>query len=75
MFAMQQARLVGLEAQLRALSPEQTLSRGYAIVRTTQGHVIRSSKELKLGQVLEISLAKGSTSAQVQGVKRSEDLS
>jgi exodeoxyribonuclease VII large subunit len=64
---------MGLEAQLRALSPEQTLSRGYAIVRSTQGQVIRSSQDLKLGQIVEISLAKGAASVQVQGLDRSDD--
>jgi exodeoxyribonuclease VII large subunit len=73
-FAMHQASLTALEAQLRALSPGQTLSRGYAIVRSTQGHVIRSSQDLKLGQVVEISLAKGSASVQVQGLERLDDL-
>jgi exodeoxyribonuclease VII large subunit len=74
MFAMRQASLMGLEAQLRALSPEQTLSRGYAIVRTAKGQVVRSSQELKLGQVVEINLAKGAATAQVQGLGGSDDL-
>jgi exodeoxyribonuclease VII large subunit len=73
LFAIRQASLMGLEAQLRALSPEQTLSRGYAIVRNTQGQVIRSSQDLKLGQIVEISLAKGAASVQVQGLDRSDD--
>jgi exodeoxyribonuclease VII large subunit len=73
-FAMRQASLMGLEAQLRALSPEQTLSRGYAIVRTAKGQVVRSSQELKLGQVVEINLAKGAATAQVQGLGGSDDL-
>lgn len=73
MMAMRQASLLGLEAQLRALSPEQTLSRGYAIVRSQQGQVIRSSQDLTLGQVLEISLAKGAASVQVRGLERPED--
>lgn len=71
---MRQANLVGLEAQLRALSPEHTLSRGYAIVRSTQGQVIRSSQDLKLGQIVEISLSKGAANVQVQGLEHSDDL-
>lgn len=74
MFVMRQANLVGLEAQLRALSPEHTLSRGYAIVRSTQGQVIRSSQDLKLGQIVEISLSKGAATFQVQGLEHSDDL-
>jgi exodeoxyribonuclease VII large subunit len=65
---MHQARLAGLEAQLRTLSPEQTLSRGYAIVQTLEGQVVRSSQDLQRGQVLKVSLAKGAATAQVQGL-------
>jgi exodeoxyribonuclease VII large subunit len=68
MLTMHQARLAGLEAQLRTLSPEQTLSRGYAIVQTLEGQVVRSSQDLQRGQVLKVSLAKGAATAQVQGL-------
>ena len=63
---MRQVRLVGLEAQVRALSPEQTLGRGYAIVRRQDGRVVRSNHDLTLGQVLEVSLAQGATTVQVK---------
>ncbi len=63
---MRHARIDGLEAQIRALSPEQTLGRGYAIVRSHDGRVVRSNHDLHLGQVLEVSLAQGATSVQVQ---------
>ncbi len=63
---MRHARIDGLEAQIRALSPEQTLGRGYAIVRSHDGRVVRSNHDLQLGQVLEVSLAQGATSVQVQ---------
>jgi len=68
MLTMHQTRLAGLEAQLRTLSPEQTLSRGYAIVRTQEGQVVRSSQDLQTGQVLKVSLAKGAATALVQGL-------
>ena len=70
--ALRQARVDGLVAQLRTLSPEQTLGRGYAIVRSHEGRVVRSSQELQVGQMLEVSLATGATSVQVQQLHRPE---
>ena len=35
------AEVAGLAAQVRALSPAATLDRGYAVVQTTDGHVVR----------------------------------
>lgn len=61
--------LGSLEAQLRALSPEQTLSRGYAIVYTKKGNVVRSSRELEQADCLEVSFAAGSADVQVLALK------
>ena len=74
LLALRQAKLQALHAQLRALSPEQTLSRGYAIVRTPQGRVVRSSEEVKIGEALDVSLASGSASVQVQALKHGQEL-
>ena len=70
--AMRVARLSSLEAQLRALSPEQTLSRGYAIVRNQKGEIVRSYLDIKLEEVLDLKLATGSASVQVQGLQKEE---
>jgi exodeoxyribonuclease VII large subunit len=53
---------------LRAYNPEAILDRGYSVVRKN-GKVIRSSALLKINDILDISLAKGSVSSQVKGVK------
>lgn len=59
----------GLRAQLRALSPEQTLSRGYAIVRTVEGTIVRSGHDVYSGQALEVRLAEGGVEVRVEQVR------
>lgn len=68
------AKLALLEAQCRALSPEQTLSRGYAIVRTPQGAVVRSSRDISQTDTLEVSFAKGAADVQVLDLKHPQDV-
>jgi len=53
-------------ARLRALSPRQTLERGYAIVQRADGHVVRAAGEVEAGDVLRVRLADGELRAEVQ---------
>ena len=53
-------------ARLRALSPRQTLERGYAIVQRADGHVVRAAGEVETGDVLRVRLADGELRAEVQ---------
>ena len=48
-----------LKQQVRSLSPQSTLDRGYSVVRDDKGHVIADASKVKTGQKLKISLAKG----------------
>jgi exodeoxyribonuclease VII large subunit len=60
----------GLEssaAKLAALSPLQTLRRGYAIVRT-DSHLVSSSSGLQLGSRVDVTLAVGTFGARVEEV-------
>jgi exodeoxyribonuclease VII large subunit len=57
--------LDSLAGRLRALSPQATLNRGYAIVRTDSG-ILRSSTAVRRGQAVEIELAEGSLGARVE---------
>jgi exodeoxyribonuclease VII large subunit len=61
----QQTRLESVGAQLRALSPEHTLARGYAIVRTEDKKILRKSVDAQVGQTLEVTLAEGVLNATV----------
>ncbi len=57
--------LIALDAQVRALSPAQTLERGYAIVRDASGAIIRDAELVHTGQQIHARLARGSISATV----------
>jgi exodeoxyribonuclease VII large subunit len=52
-----------LKTQVRSLSPQQTLDRGYSVVRTPDGSVISDASKVKSGQKLGIRLAKGEIAA------------
>ena len=68
--AARRSRLDSACAQLRALSPEQTLSRGYAIVRTAQGEIVRASDALRVGQRVELQLAHGHAQVSVEAIHK-----
>ena len=55
-----QAELHTLGASLRALSPQSTLNRGYAVLRTTSGAVVRDADDVAVGQALHARVAAGS---------------
>ncbi|MGH8791553.1 MAG: exodeoxyribonuclease VII large subunit [Stackebrandtia sp.] len=48
-----------LRSQLRALSPQGTLDRGYAIVRREDGAVVREASDVKDAERLRVRLARG----------------
>lgn len=48
-----------LAASMRALSPQSTLDRGYAVVRDTEGAVIRDAADVGAGQQLTVRVARG----------------
>lgn len=49
-----------LNAQLRQISPQATLSRGYAIVTTEDDRVVRDPSEVEDGELLEVRVDAGS---------------
>ncbi len=54
-----------LTAQLRALSPQRTLLRGYAIAQLPDGRALRDAAEAPSGTALKITVAKGAVTATV----------
>lgn len=54
-----------LIARVRSLSPLATLERGYAVVQTTDGQVVRNPSDLSLGQTLDIRVQHGTLRADV----------
>jgi exodeoxyribonuclease VII large subunit len=62
------SRLSAVAGRLRALSPQATLDRGYAIVRA-EGTVVRSSRTLAAGEAVDVRLAEGGFGARVEDVR------
>ncbi|MEA5453245.1 exodeoxyribonuclease VII large subunit [Sinomonas sp. JGH33] len=59
-----------LRAQIRALSPQQTLDRGYAVVQHLDGPaaaVVRSPEDAPAGTELRVRLARGALAARSEG--------
>ena len=55
---------------LEALSPLKVLSRGYALVRDADGHVVSSAADLAVGDEVDMLLGTGSARAQVTQVSK-----
>ncbi|KGJ80350.1 exodeoxyribonuclease VII large subunit [Cryobacterium roopkundense] len=55
--------VLDLRSQLRALSPQGTLDRGYAIVQLDTGHVLHTPEQARAGTPLLITLARGTVNA------------
>ena len=62
-------RFVGLTAKLDAMSPLKVLTRGYAMASTEDGSVLRSVRQVKTGDCVNVSLGDGSLRACVTDVK------
>ena len=54
-----QQELTHTRAQVLALSPQATLDRGYAVVQTPDGTVVRDAAEVVFGESLRVRLAAG----------------
>ncbi|WP_072312963.1 exodeoxyribonuclease VII large subunit [Agrococcus sp. Marseille-P2731] len=59
-------RLDHLRQTLRALSPQATLDRGYAVVQTASGSVARDAAAVTAGDALLVTLASGTLDADVR---------
>jgi exodeoxyribonuclease VII large subunit len=69
--ARARADLRSAESGLAALSPYATLERGYAIVRTADGHVLSAAAGTVAGDMLDVRLARGALDATVVRVRDS----
>lgn len=57
-----------LRTQVRALSPQSTLERGYAVVQHRDGRVVRDQAEVEVDELLRIRVAQGDFGARVAGL-------
>jgi exodeoxyribonuclease VII large subunit len=60
-------RLLPLVRTLHAVSPLATLERGYAIVTTADGHILRDAADAQPGTLIEARLGAGRLRARVEG--------
>jgi exodeoxyribonuclease VII large subunit len=62
---IEKREIKGVIAHLRSLSPQSTMDRGYAVVQSDDGKIVRDATKLKAGSVLRIRAAKGEAKASV----------
>ncbi len=62
-------RYIACVSKLDALSPLKVLSRGYAMVQTGEGTLVRSAKQTAVGDHVSITLADGNLTAHITDVK------
>jgi len=62
---IEKKEIKGVIAHLRSLSPQSTMDRGYAVVQSDDGKIVRDATKLKAGSVLRIRAAKGVAKASV----------
>ncbi|MEI9998535.1 MAG: exodeoxyribonuclease VII large subunit [Verrucomicrobiota bacterium] len=67
--ARRSEHLAHLAARLRALGPQGTLDRGYALVLDEQGRPVTQAAKTAAGQALNVVLSKGALGVQVTGVR------
>jgi exodeoxyribonuclease VII large subunit len=65
--------LNAMAAQLEMLNPQRTLERGYAIVTSREGAILRSPAQLKPRDSVTIRLAEGSAQVELAGVQPTLD--
>lgn len=64
LISSERQKIEHLRTQVRSLSPAATMDRGYAIVLTTAGAIVREEQQVEIGELMEIRLAKGQLTAQ-----------
>jgi len=68
-----QGQVDSLAAAVRTLSPASTLARGYAVLQTDEGAVVRSPDDVEAGDWLRARLATGSLVVEVVDAEDAED--
>lgn len=64
----EQMQVERLAATLRALSPQSTLDRGYAVLQNADGAIIDDASQVQVGDELTLTLRRGKVVSQAQAV-------
>ena len=59
LLARERDRSTQLHRHLRAVSPQHTLERGYAVVRHPDGSIVRDREEVDAEELLRVTVARG----------------
>ncbi len=70
---LRQARLRGVEERLHSLNPLAVLQRGYALVRTPEGVIVRRVAQVQAGQQLVIRVADGEVESRAEKIRRLDE--
>lgn len=62
-----QIALQRLQSNLAHLNPQSVLERGFSMVRSADGKIVRSSAEIAVGEELSLTFARGGAAARVTG--------
>ena len=63
-----QAQLSYIQTHLNALNPQRTLERGYSVVTTSNGQIVRQAQSLMHGEPVSIRFAEGAVEAKIHTV-------
>jgi exodeoxyribonuclease VII large subunit len=66
MLDKQQEKLLRLSLNLQHLNPSAVLNRGYALVQTKSGDVVRASSQIEVGELVDIRFAQGAAEAEIK---------
>jgi len=70
---VRKGELAGATGRLEALSPLSTLARGYAVVRTDEGRVLRRTTDFVMGEEFVVRVSDGSVRAVTRALMSEED--
>jgi exodeoxyribonuclease VII large subunit len=70
LLARQQEKLLRLSLNLQHLNPNAVLNRGYALVQTQDGAIVRASSQITAGDAVNIRFAEGSAEAEIRSTAK-----
>lgn len=65
-----QQHLLRLKNSVEQLNPQAVLARGYALVQTEKGEVVRSTSQIKLTDMVQIRFAEGQAGAEIKLIEK-----
>ncbi len=70
---LRRAQLLGIDERLRSLNPLAVLKRGFAVVRTPEGEIVRRVAQVAAGQRLIVRVSDGEVDSRVERIRGMDD--